>query len=62
MTKRETYAEKLARIQADYKRNVTDVIAAMSPEERKRHRDRGVQVARETMIEWEALRQHLKSE
>mgnify|MGYP001107650146 CR=1 FL=1 len=47
---------------AEYKRKVTDVIAAMSPEERKRHRDRGIQVAREMMAEWEALRQHLKSE
>lgn len=62
MSNRETYAEKLARIEAAYKRNVTDVIAAMNPEERQRGIERGLQVARETMIEWEALRQHLKSE
>lgn len=47
---------------AKYKRKVTDVIAAMSPEERAFHSARGAQVSRETMAEWEELRQALKSE
>ena len=59
MTK-ETYAEKLTRIEENYKTNVTDVIAAMSPEERKFHSDRGAQVARETVAEWMAVREELK--
>jgi hypothetical protein len=45
---------------AKYKRLVTDPIAAMSPEERKFHSDRGAQVARETVAEWFAVREELK--
>lgn len=47
---------------AEYKRKVTDVIAAMSPEERKFHSDRGAQVARETVAEWLAVREVLKEQ
>lgn len=47
--------------EAAYKHRVTDVIAAMSPEERKMHSDRGAQVARETVAEWLALREVTKT-
>lgn len=56
MPKPPTKAER----DAEYKRRVTDVIAAMSPEERKFHSDRGAQVARETVAEWLAIREVLK--
>lgn len=65
MAKRETYAEKLARIEADYKCNVTDVIAAMSPEERAFHLARADEVSRELRAEFaesDAIRKALKSE
>ena len=60
MTK-ETYVEKLARIEENYQVNVRQRIEAMSPEERKFHSDRGAQVARETVAEWLAGREVLKT-
>lgn len=57
MIGKEAYAEKLAKIQDRYQKNVVDVVAAMSPEERKQHAERGAQVARETYAEWRELTQ-----
>lgn len=59
MIGKEAYAKKLAEIQERYQKNVVDAVAAMSPEEWKKHVDRGAQVARETYAEWRELTQDI---
>lgn len=56
MPKPPTQAER----DAEYKRKVTDVIAAMSPEERKFHADRGTQVVSRLVAEWREVREEIK--